>query len=68
MCVIEDGRLIGILNKMNLYGTVYEFAGSISMIGSDFKWYQNLWCEKEGFRVPISCGAPTIKCKLDIIK
>lgn len=65
--VIKNYEIIGVIDKIDLYGNVYTFLKSISMIGKDFKWYENLWCDKENEKVKVSCGAPTIKCKLNIV-
>lgn len=64
--VVKNKKIIGYLDRLKLCGKVYSFLRSITKVGSDFKWTRNVWCNKEGFKVPIACGAPTIECKLNI--
>lgn len=65
--VVKNNKVIGYLDKVKLKGETYSFLDSITRVGDDFKWTKNMWCNKDGFRVPMSCGAPTIECKLSLI-
>lgn len=64
--VVKNKKIIGYLERLKLSSDVYSFLRSIIKVGVDFRWTKNLWCNKEGFKVPIACGAPTIKCELNL--
>ncbi len=60
--LIEDGKLTRPLKDVNLIGNGPEVLGRVSMLGTDLEVSDGLWtCGKDGQRVPVGVGCPTVK-------
>ena len=60
---IRNGVICEPLPPCVIYGTASEFWQSVSMVGNDFAWITDD-CTKNGKKIMVAAGAPTIKCNL----
>lgn len=61
--MIEDGKLTRPVKDANLIGFGPKVLEKIEMVGDDMKLYSGAgYCGKDGQRVPVGFGLPTIKC------
>ncbi|MBJ96331.1 MAG: peptidase U62 [Rickettsiales bacterium] len=59
--LIENGRITAPIKDVNIIGNGPEAIRNISMVGDDMKLDTGGWtCGKEGQRVPVSQGMPTV--------
>jgi TldD protein len=59
--LIEDGRITAPIKDTNIIGNGPEALREMSMVANDFKLDTGGWtCGKEGQRVPVSQGMPTV--------
>lgn len=60
--LIEDGKLTKPVKDVNIIGNGPQVLKNIVMVGDDFEMDQGGWvCGKQGQRVPVSLGLPTVK-------
>jgi TldD protein len=60
--LIEDGKLTAPVKDINLIGNGPKALENVSLVGNDLKLAVGGWtCGKNGQRVPVSQGQPTIK-------
>ncbi|UCE04221.1 MAG: TldD/PmbA family protein [Candidatus Latescibacterota bacterium] len=60
--LIEDGKLTAPVKDINLIGNGPKALENVSMVGNDLKMAIGGWtCGKNGQRVPVSVGQPTVK-------
>jgi len=60
--LIEDGKLTKPVKDINIIGNGPDVLKNIVMVGDDFEMDQGGWiCGKNGQRVPVSLGLPTVK-------
>lgn len=60
--LIEDGKLTAPIKDVNIIGNGPESLERVSMVGDDFEMDHGGWvCGKDGQRVPVSLGLPTIR-------
>jgi TldD protein len=60
--LIEDGRLARPVKDINIIGNGPDVLSKIVMVGDDLKFAEGGWnCGKNGQRVPVSQGLPTVK-------
>jgi TldD protein len=60
--LIEDGKITAPLKGVNLIGNGPETLREVSMLGTDVAISDGIWtCGKDGQRVPVGVGCPTIK-------
>ncbi len=60
--LIEKGRLTRVVKDANLVGSGPEVLESVQMVGDDMRMYSGgAMCGKDGQRVPVGIGLPTIK-------
>lgn len=60
--LIEDGRLTAPIKDVNIIGNGPESLSRISMVGNDTQMDQGGYtCGKQGQRVPVSVGMPTVR-------
>ena len=60
--LIEDGVLTAPLKGVKLVGNGAQMLGDVVMLGHDVALSDGLWtCAKEGQRVPVGVGCPSIK-------
>ncbi len=61
--LIEDGKLTRPVKDANLIGFGPKVLEKASMVGNDMKLFSGAgWCGKDGQRVHVGFGLPTIKC------
>jgi TldD protein len=61
--LIEDGKLTRPVKDANLIGFGPKVLEDVQMVGDDLALYSGSgWCGKDGQRVPVGFGLPTIKC------
>jgi len=59
--LIEDGRITAPIKDVNIIGNGPEAIRNITMVADDMKLDTGGWtCGKEGQRVPVSQGMPTV--------
>jgi TldD protein len=60
--LIENGRLARPVKDINIIGNGPDVLTKIVMVGDDLKFAEGGWtCGKNGQRVPVSMGLPTVK-------
>ena len=60
--LIEDGKLTRPIKDVNIIGNGPDILKKINMVGNDMKLAEGGWtCGKNGQRVPVSMGLPTVK-------
>lgn len=60
--LIENGKIGKAIKDVNIIGNGPKVLADISMVGDDFMMDQGGWvCGKNGQRVPVSLGLPTVK-------
>ena len=65
--LIDDGKLTAPIKDVNLIGTGPKALENVSMVGNDMKLAIGGWtCGKNGQRVPVSQGQPTVKIDTSI--
>lgn len=61
--MIEDGKITRPVKDSNLIGFGPKVLEDTQMVGNDLALYSGSgWCGKDGQRVPVGFGLPTIKC------
>ena len=59
---LEDGKLTAPIKDVNMIGNGPTTLENVSMVGNDLKIAVGGWtCGKNGQRVPVSQGLPTVK-------
>ncbi len=62
--LIEDGKITAPVKDVNLIGFGPKVLEEIEMVGNDMTLYSGSGnCGKDGQRVPVGFGLPTIKCR-----
>lgn len=62
--LIENGKLTQPIKDVNIIGNGPQALADISMCASDFQIDNGTWtCGKDGQRVPVTCGLPTVLVK-----
>jgi TldD protein len=60
--MIEDGKLTSVVKDANLIGSGPKVLEAVQMVGDDMKMFSGGgWCGKDGQRVPVGFGLPTVK-------
>ncbi len=60
--LIEDGKITKPVKDINIIGNGPEVLSNIVMVADDFQMSEGSWtCGKNGQRVPVSLGLPTLK-------
>lgn len=60
--LIEDGKITAPVKGVNLIGNGPDVMGKVVALGHDLEHSDGIWtCGKEGQRVPVGVGCPTVK-------
>ncbi len=60
--LIEDGKLTKPVKDINIIGNGPDVLSKITMVADDLAFSEEAWtCGKDGQRVPVSLGLPTVK-------
>jgi TldD protein len=60
--LIEDGTLTRVVKDANLIGSGPKVLEAVTMVGDDMEMFSGGgWCGKDGQRVPVGFGLPTVK-------
>ncbi|HUU02226.1 MAG TPA: TldD/PmbA family protein [Myxococcota bacterium] len=60
--MIEDGKLTHVVKDANIIGSGPKVLEAVKMVGDDMQMFSGSgWCGKDGQRVPVGFGLPTVK-------